>query len=32
MHKWTFKFKFCKVIADNIRNAKKVYHDFLSLF
>jgi hypothetical protein len=22
-HKWSFKFKFCKMVADNIRHAKK---------
>jgi hypothetical protein len=32
MHKWTFKFKFCKMVADNISRVKNIYYEFSLLF
>jgi hypothetical protein len=27
LHKWSFKFKVCKMITNNIRHVKKIYHE-----
>jgi hypothetical protein len=32
MHKWSFKFKICKFIVDNIRYVKKNIMNLSSLF
>jgi hypothetical protein len=28
MHKWSFNFKICKFIADNIKYIIKIFHQF----